>query len=96
VEALIGAIRDQADGGELEELLNRKNNISGATPLHCAANSNKPIKGRLEAAQALLAAGADPNVADSYGVPPVDYTDDEDMRRMLGGTSLVLHDAIKE
>jgi ankyrin repeat protein len=75
--------------------LNTKNNISGATPLHCAANSNKDVAGRLECIKVLMENGADPNVEDSYGNKPADYTDLPEFRELLGGDSLALHDALR-
>ncbi|GMI16622.1 hypothetical protein TrLO_g6273, partial [Triparma laevis f. longispina] len=73
------------------EVLSSKNNISGATPLHCGSNSNKPLPGRVECAKLLIAAGADPKIEDAYGQSAFEYANDPALRKVLGGRDLSLH-----
>ena len=55
------------------------NTISGGTPLHCLAQSNKrPVINRIECARLLMEAGADPFIEDNYGKKPSDYAEDTD------------------
>ena len=84
------------DAGPEPEVLNLANKISGATPLHCAANSNKPLEGRIKCVEMLVAAGADVNAKDTYGSLPVDYTDSAEMRQYLGARDLTLHKRLKD
>mmetsp|Transcript_12444 Transcript_12444/g.15581 ORF Transcript_12444/g.15581 Transcript_12444/m.15581 type:complete len:357 (+) Transcript_12444:68-1138(+) len=62
-----------------------KNSITGATPLHCAVQSNKePAANRVTSAKLLLTAGADPSIPDKFGAPPIEYAiDEDDMRTTL-------------
>ena len=75
--------------------LNLQNRISGATPLHCATQSNKEITGRVECVKLLVAHGASVTVKDSYGDEANKYTDNGEMRNLLGGQSLELHELVK-
>eukprot|EP00518_Triparma_eleuthera_P003227 CAMPEP_0182463836 /NCGR_PEP_ID=MMETSP1319-20130603/8002_1 /TAXON_ID=172717 /ORGANISM="Bolidomonas pacifica, Strain RCC208" /LENGTH=387 /DNA_ID=CAMNT_0024663423 /DNA_START=173 /DNA_END=1332 /DNA_ORIENTATION=- len=84
------------DAGPEPEVLNLANKISGATPLHCAANSNKPLEGRIKCVEMLVAAGADVNAKDTYGSLPVDYTESAEMRQFLGARDLTLHKRLKD
>ena len=57
--------------------LSTPNDITGGTPLHCLAQSNKkPVAFRIECARLLLEAGADPTVQDLYGGIPADYVEE--------------------
>jgi len=78
-----------------DPFLNSQNKISGATALHCAARSNKDVEGRRECVRILVEWGADPNILDSYGDSASSYTDDEEIRRLLGGASLQLHELVR-
>ncbi len=81
---------------DMKKILSMKNKISGATPLHAAANSQKAIEGRREAARLLVDAGADVNATDAYGSKPAEYTDDAELRGILGGRELVVHNYLRE
>ena len=70
--------------------INARNDLSGATPLHMAAQ-----RGRLEFAKMLLAHGADPMITDDRGAPAHLFAEDPKLRELLGGPSDKLHVAVK-
>ncbi|KAI2492480.1 hypothetical protein MHU86_22060 [Fragilaria crotonensis] len=56
-----------------------KNNITGATPLHCAIQSSKAPEKRLDVVRLLVERGkANPSIGDSHGSIPYDYCDEDD------------------
>ena len=67
--------------------INARNDLSGATPLHMAAQ-----RGRLEFAKMLLAHGADPMITDDRVHL---FAEDPKLRELLGGPSDKLHVAVK-
>merc|ERR1712224_171924 len=74
--------------------LNKKNQLSGATPLHmCASFDRVDIAKRLECTRLLVAAGADLRATNRGGVMPhqsvtgKDPTDVESMRKLLTPSS---------
>lgn len=76
-------------------------NTRGSMPLHFAAGAKENAK---EACQALLDAGADPEVADMAGRKPFELAMDDEVRALLGGPDPKLfqycaagqHEALKE
>jgi hypothetical protein len=60
--------------------VNIQNEITGATPLHCAVQSTKSLETRTQVIQLLLEKGkADVSLGDTYGTIPLNYcTEDED------------------
>jgi ankyrin repeat protein len=64
--------------------IDKRNTLSGATPLHMAAASTKNPEGVFECMQLLVAAGADCDMQDFQGRPPWKLTLDDDVRSLLG------------
>ena len=59
--------------------LQASNQITGATPLHCAVQTSKGTpERRYETVRMLLEAGANPSTGDFYGSVPYDYVDEND------------------
>jgi ankyrin repeat protein len=71
--------------------VNRRNKISGGTPLMMAANRDQT-----EFARILLASGADPTLADMGGNVAYEMAQNSDLRELLGGPSAKLCDAVEE
>ena len=61
--------------------------INGSTPLHLAAQDSDrgDQEGRILAIKMLLDTGADPDIADSRGKLPFEYSTNPDVRALLGG-----------
>lgn len=60
------------------------NQITGATPLHCAVQSSKAdVSRRILCVEKLLEAGANPSIGDKYGEIPFGYCDDPQLKEML-------------
>ena len=61
--------------------------INGSTPLHLAAQDSDrgDQEGRILAIKMLLETGAAPDIADSSGKLPFEYSTNPDVREMLGG-----------
>jgi len=53
--------------------VNRRNKLSGSTPLLKACSSKKALEGRLLCVKLLLAHGADPLLADDHNRTPMAY-----------------------
>ena len=74
---------------ELGAPVNAQNRMGGSTPLHMAVSSSKePFSNRIECARMLIAAGADPEIADfgygkASGSTPLDTLEDEVESGML-------------
>ena len=74
---------------ELGAPVNAQNRMGGSTPLHMAVSSSKePFTNRIECARMLIAAGADPEIADfgygkASGSTPLDLLEDEVESGML-------------
>jgi len=54
--------------------VNKKNDLSGGTPLHITCSSPKPIEGRIGCAKLLLENGADPAALDDRGMSCFEYS----------------------
>ena len=67
-------------------------NERGATPLHFAATAKKNAA---RCCSVLLERGADAMLEDTYGRVPFELTEDNELRTLLGGPSLELHEAAK-
>jgi hypothetical protein len=52
--------------------VNKKNQLSGGTPLHITCSSPKPMDGRIACAKLLLSHGADPTLKDDRGMSALD------------------------
>jgi hypothetical protein len=68
--------------------VNAQNTLTGATPLHFAADNDTgrgDIEGRRECLRLLLAAGADSDIEDAQGRKPYQNSSDPDVRVALGG-----------
>merc|ERR1719473_1287308 len=65
--------------------LDAQNNISGGTPLHMAAGSNKNPEGVRRCIELAVAAGADVELADYGGRAPYQFSKDDGIRELLGG-----------
>uniref|UniRef100_A0A7S0VMP5 CobW C-terminal domain-containing protein n=1 Tax=Hemiselmis tepida TaxID=464990 RepID=A0A7S0VMP5_9CRYP len=66
--------------------VNVTNNFSGGTPLHCAATENDRgnKEGRKKCLEALVKAGADPEIRDFRAKKPAQYSTMDDVRALLG------------
>lgn len=63
--------------------VNAQNNMTGATPLHCAVQSMKgTLERRIECVDRLIAYGADVSIADFFGKTASEYCDDENALAM--------------
>jgi hypothetical protein len=78
--------------------VNAQNSVSGATPLHCAAQDNDrgDKEGRFLAVKMLLAAGANPNLEDMRGMKPYTLSRNPEVRVALGGPADPEDDADEE
>jgi ankyrin repeat protein len=71
---------------DLGAKVNAKNQITGATPLHCAIQSSKAPEKRVQVIQLLLEKGkADVSLGDSSGAIPLEYCseDDDELMQLL-------------
>eukprot|EP00292_Cryptomonas_paramecium_P004838 CAMPEP_0113679436 /NCGR_PEP_ID=MMETSP0038_2-20120614/10634_1 /TAXON_ID=2898 /ORGANISM="Cryptomonas paramecium" /LENGTH=513 /DNA_ID=CAMNT_0000597449 /DNA_START=20 /DNA_END=1561 /DNA_ORIENTATION=- /assembly_acc=CAM_ASM_000170 len=68
--------------------INAQNNFSGATPLHCAATENARgnVEGRKACVQILVRAGANLEIRDFRSKRAFEYSRDDSVRAVLGGT----------
>lgn len=74
---------------------NLPNSLRGSTPLHAAAMGRGPADTRAICASLIIQAKGNPNLPDKGGETPLDCAEDEAVRIALGGTPMILHNAIK-
>jgi ankyrin repeat protein len=73
------------------------NQITGATPLHCAVQSSKAdLPRRILCVQKLLEAGANPSMGDHYGEIPFGYCDDPQLKDMLAPVAPLIFKVMEE
>ena len=67
-------------------------NETGATPLHLAVIA---AENAVQCCSLLLDRGADPLIEDAHGRVPYELTEDTELRLLLGGSSMELHEAAR-